>query len=142
MTTDRSHSRRRVLQLTGAVTTGALAGCLGFLSSSKPSVFKNVSVEGEQIVIQLTDDTNADAIDFRSPSDELLHTASIGRKSTVSFSLYKDTNTPYSSGDYTLVAVTTSGNGASQTLEKHPITLTSSFDVLGLARSFDSASCG
>lgn len=128
MTTDSSHTRRRVLQLTGGLALGALSGCLGFLSGSDPTVFKNVSVEGKQIAIQLTDDTNADAIDFRSPNDELLHTASVGRKSTVTMSLYKKPTIPYPPGKYTLVAVETSGDEP-QTLTNHSLDLTSSFDV-------------
>lgn len=108
---------------------GALAGCLGFLSGSDPTVIKNVTFQGEQVVVHLADDTNADAIDFRSPSDELLDTASIGRKSKVTFSLYENTATPYSPGDYTLVAVETSGDGESQSLDNQSLNLTSSFSV-------------
>lgn len=129
MTLDASPSRRRVLQLVGGLATGALSGCLGFLTGADASAIENVTFQGKQVVAHVADDTNADAIDFRSPNDELLHTASIGRKNKVSFSLYKDTNTPYSPGDYTLVAVKTSGDGDSETLETRSISLTSSFSV-------------
>lgn len=129
MTLNRSPSRRRVLQLTGGLVTGALSGCLGFLSGSNATVIKNVTYQGEQVVVHVPDDTNATAIDFRRPSDELLDTATIGRKSKVTFSLYEHTATPYSPGDYTLVAVETSGNGDSQTLDTQSLPLTSSFSV-------------
>lgn len=128
MTTDSSYSRRRVLQLTGGLTTGALAGCLGFLSGSDPSVIENVTFDGTQMVVHLADETNADAIDLRSPSDEKLRTASVGRKSTVAFSLYKKQTIPYPPGKYTLVAVDTSGDEP-QTLTTHSLELTSSFEV-------------
>lgn len=129
MTPARTPSRRRVLQLTGGLAMGALSGCLGFLTGSDSSAIENVTYQGEQVVVHVADDTNADAIDFRSPSDELLDTATIGRQTKVTFSLYENTATPYSPGDYTLVAVETSGDGDSQTLEKHSLTLTSSFSV-------------
>ncbi|MFC7193204.1 hypothetical protein ACFQL7_27740 [Halocatena marina] len=117
------------MHLTGAITVGTLSGCLGLLPGSKPKVFETVTVEDQQIVVQLADGTNADAIDLRSPSDELLDTATIGRRSTVTLPVYEERNTPYPPGDYTLVAVETNGNGESQRLDDYSLTLTSSLSV-------------
>lgn len=129
MTTDSSYSRRRVLQLIGAVTTGALSGCLGFLSGSDPSVIENVTFDGTRMVVHLVDDTNADAIDLRSPSDKLLHTASIGRKSSVALSLTKKPYTPYPPGTYTLDAIKTDDTGSAATISTRSLELTSSIEV-------------
>jgi hypothetical protein len=129
MTGDNSRSRRRVLQLAGAGTVGTLMGCLGLLSGAEPTVIKDITFQDETVVVHLTDESNADAIDFRSPTDELLETASIGRKSQVEFDLHPATNRPRPPGEYTLVAVTTSGNGDSQRISTRPLTLTSAFAV-------------
>jgi hypothetical protein len=120
-----------VLQGTSALTVGALAGCLGFLPSSQPTVIDDITFQGDKFVAHLTDGTNADAIDFRSSSGELLHTASIGRKPSVTFSLFADAHTPYLPGKYTLVAVETSGNEP-QTISKRSLKLTSSFSVVNV----------
>jgi hypothetical protein len=123
-------SRRRVLQLAGAGTASALAGCAWILPDSTATVIEDTTFQGTSVVVHLPDDTDADAIDLRSPSDELLHTASIGRQSTVSLPLYLSaTNSPRSPGEYTLVAVATSDNGESQTLDEQSLSLTSAFTV-------------
>jgi hypothetical protein len=122
-------SRRRVLQLTGAVTAGALAGCSGVFGESNPTVIKNVSFKSQQFVVRLKNETNADKIDLRSPSGELLRTASVGRKRKVSFPLFNDSDMPYPPGNYTLVAVETSGNEP-QRISEHSVELTSSFSAL------------
>jgi hypothetical protein len=130
VTPDNPLSRRRVLQGTGALTTGALAGCLGFLPGSQPTIIDDITFRERKVVVHLNDETNADAIDFRSPSGELLATASIGRKSQVEFSLFRSiSDTPRSPGEYSLVAVKTNGNGESQRISTRPLKLTSSFAV-------------
>jgi hypothetical protein len=121
-------TRRRVLQLTGAGTVSALAGCAWILPGSTATVIEDLTFQGTSVVVHLPDDTAADAIDLRSPSGELLHTASIGRQSTVELSLYKYTLTPYLPGTYMLVAVDTSGSEP-QTLDKQSLDLTSSLSV-------------
>lgn len=131
MSNDDSHarSRRRVLLLAGGGAVAGLAGCFGLFSGSDPTVIEDITFQGETVVIHLTDETTADAIDLRSPSGELLETASIGRKSRVEFSLHPATNRPRPPGEYTLVAVKTSGNGESQQITTRPLTLTSAFTV-------------
>ena len=123
-------TRRRLLQLTGTGTASALAGCAWLLPGSTATVIEDITVQGTSAVVHLTDDTAADAIDLRSPSGELLHTASIGRQSMVRVPLYLSaTNSPRAPGEYTLVAVATSDGGESQTLDKQSLSLTSSFAV-------------
>jgi hypothetical protein len=100
------------------------------LPGSTPTVIEDITFHGEKTVVHLPDDTNADAIDLRSPSGELLQTASIGRQSSITFSLYKNPITPYPPGTYTLVAVETSDGSEPQTLGKHSLELTSSFSVV------------
>lgn len=124
--TQRASSRRKVLQLAGALTAGILAGCTGMFSGSKPTVIEDITFQGERFVVHLADDTNADMIEFRSPNDEILDSASIGGKSKVTFSLLSDPNTPLEAGEYTLVAV----NGESEeTISTHQLELTSSFSI-------------
>lgn len=129
MTSDNARSRRRVLQFAGAGAVGTLAGCFGLFSGGQPTVIDDITFRDETVVVHLTDETNANAIDFRSPSDELLATAQIGRKSQVEFDLLPLTNRPRPPGEYTLVAITTSGNGESQRITTRPLTLTSAFAV-------------
>jgi hypothetical protein len=122
-------SRRRVLQLTGAVTAGALAGCSGVFGESNPTVIKNVSFKSQQFVVRLKNETNADKIDLRSPTGELLRTVSVGRKNKVTFPLFNDSDMPYPPGNYTLVAVETSGNEP-QRISEHSVEIASSFTAL------------
>jgi hypothetical protein len=129
VTNENSHSRRRVLQLTGAATAGALAGCSGVFGGSDPTVIKNVSFTGQQFTVQLKNGTNADKIDLRSPSGELLRTASVGRKTKVTFPLFNESDMPYPPGNYSLVAVETSGDEP-QRISEHSAELTSSFSAL------------
>lgn len=61
MTDDNAPSRRRLLQLAGTVTAGALAGCAEWLPGSnstpkatqKPAVIEDTTFEGETIVVQV-----------------------------------------------------------------------------------------
>lgn len=131
MTEDGTHSRRRVVQLSGTVTAGLLAGCSGLLpfSSSETTVIENVSFQGSQAVVHLEDGTNADEIDLHSPNDELLDTVSIGRKSKIGIRLRDDNNLPYAQGKYTLEAIEADGDGEPQTISTRQIELTSSFEI-------------
>jgi hypothetical protein len=129
MTSDPPRSRRRVLQLAGAGTIGTLTGCFGFLSGSEPTVIDKITFDRETVVVHLTDETSVDAIDLRSPSDELLNTVRVGRQSTVEFGLYAGTDTPYPPGTYTLVAVETNENGESHQLSTRTIDLTLSMEI-------------
>lgn len=129
MIDDNSRSRRRVLQLAGAGAVGTLTGCLGiFFGAEQPTVINDITFDGERVVVHLPDETTADAIEFRSPTDELLATASIGRTSTVAFSLHPATNRPRPPGEYTLVAVETGGSEP-QRLDTRPLSLTSAVAV-------------
>jgi hypothetical protein len=121
--------RRRSPTLAGAVTAGALAGCAGVFGESNPKVIKNISFKGQQFVVHLKNGTNADEIDLRSPSGELLRTVSVGRQSKVTFPLFNESDAPYPPGNYTLVAVETSGDEP-QRISEHPLELTSSFSSL------------
>jgi hypothetical protein len=118
-----------VLQGTGALTAGALAGCLGFLPSSQPTVIDDITFQGDQFTVHLTDGTNVDAIDLRSPDGDLLDTVRVRRQSTVEFSLYAGVDTPYPPGRYTLVAVEMSKNGDSQRISTHPLELTMGMSI-------------
>lgn len=122
-------SRRHVLQFTGTITIGLLAGCADYLpfASSETTVIEDVTFEGEQAVVHLKDGTKADEIDFRSPNDELLNTVSIERKSKVTVPL-KETHSAFPPGTYSLEAVDTEENEP-QTIDTHEIKLTSSFEV-------------
>lgn len=133
-----TRTRRRMLELAGGVTATALAGCSGFLSKSKPTgskteakptVIENIAFLSQKFIVRLKDGTNADAIDFRDSSGELLRTASVGRKSTIDFPLFDTSGTPYPPGEYTLVAVETSGDEPER-INKHSIKLTSAFSVI------------
>lgn len=136
MTDDNAPSRRRMLQLAGGVAAGALAGCTEVLPgtnqtskpTSKPTVIEDTTFEGETIVVHLKDGTDADAIDLRSPEDKLLDTAKIGRKKTVEFSLYAETDMPLAPGKYTLVAVDKSGEEPQQ-LGSRTLDLTMSLSI-------------
>jgi hypothetical protein len=99
-------SRRQVLVTYGGLAFGGLSGCVELFGQSKP-VFTDASVDGEYLVVDLTEDPQASVINLFDPKDNLRGRKRIraGMK-TVKFFLYEShiRATPYPPGTYRIVA--------------------------------------
>lgn len=98
-------SRRRVLGVCGTVALGSLGGCSGLLGSSDP-VFTDVSVDGEEMVVDLVDDPEASVINVFMPNGDQRerHMIQAGEKQVTFLLCAAPGEEEYVPGDYRIVA--------------------------------------
>jgi hypothetical protein len=134
-------SRRQAVHYGGAFVATLLAGCSGLITSTgEQQAVKSVSFNKGRLIINLNSDTDAEAIEFYTPNDELLQTVSVGRKQQVSVSLFTEPTNPLGvkkplpAGDYGLIATKSgSGNNEPKTISDQTVELTSSFSITGVS---------